>query len=51
MVIGTAWPVNQQYIAADDKVPVESVIPTEGVTGWADTWMMSSPRRRTRTAC
>ncbi|HEY3208230.1 MAG TPA: extracellular solute-binding protein [Actinomycetota bacterium] len=39
MVIGTAWPVNQQYIA---KVPVSSVIPSEGVTGWADTWMMSS---------
>ena len=42
MVIGTAWPVNQQYIELDDKVPVQSVIPTEGVTGWADTWMMSS---------
>jgi putative spermidine/putrescine transport system substrate-binding protein len=42
MVIGTAWPVNQQYIAADGKVPVESVIPSEGVTGWADTWMMSA---------
>ncbi len=42
MVIGTAWPVNQQYIEIDNKVPVESVIPKEGVTGWADTWMMSS---------
>ena len=42
MVIGTAWPVNQQYIELDNKVPVESTIPTEGVTGWADTWMMSS---------
>jgi putative spermidine/putrescine transport system substrate-binding protein len=39
MVIGTAWPVNQQYV---EKVPVASVIPSEGVTGWADTWMMSS---------
>jgi putative spermidine/putrescine transport system substrate-binding protein len=39
MVIGTAWPVNQQYIT---KVPVDNVIPEEGVTGWADTWMMSS---------
>ena len=27
MVIGTAWPVNQQYIEIDNKVPVESVIP------------------------
>jgi putative spermidine/putrescine transport system substrate-binding protein len=39
MTIGTAWPVNQQYIT---KVPVDNVIPEEGVTGWADTWMMSS---------
>jgi putative spermidine/putrescine transport system substrate-binding protein len=42
MVIGTAWPVNQQYIEIDNKVPVASTIPSEGVTGWADTWMMSS---------
>jgi putative spermidine/putrescine transport system substrate-binding protein len=42
MVVGTAWPVNQQYIELDNKVPVESTIPSEGVTGWADTWMMSS---------
>ena len=27
MVIGTAWPVNQQYIT---KVPVDNVIPSEG---------------------
>ena len=26
MVIGTAWPVNQQYIELDNKVPVESVV-------------------------
>jgi putative spermidine/putrescine transport system substrate-binding protein len=42
MVVGTAWPVNQSVLVADDKVPVASVIPSEGVTGWADTWMMSS---------
>jgi putative spermidine/putrescine transport system substrate-binding protein len=42
MVIGTAWPVNQSVIKADKKVPVASVYPKEGVTGWADTWMMSS---------
>jgi putative spermidine/putrescine transport system substrate-binding protein len=39
MVVGTAWPVNQQYVT---NAPVDSVIPSEGVTGWADTWMMSS---------
>jgi putative spermidine/putrescine transport system substrate-binding protein len=39
MVVGTAWPGNQAYVT---KVPVASVNPSEGVTGWADTWMMSS---------
>src|SRR6185295_17742895 len=42
MVVGTAWPVNYSYIKADDKVPVDFVFPTEGMTGWADTWMMSA---------
>jgi putative spermidine/putrescine transport system substrate-binding protein len=42
MVVGQAWPVNLQYILAAKKVPAEAIIPTEGVTGWADTWMMSS---------
>ncbi|MBI3648146.1 MAG: ABC transporter substrate-binding protein [Actinobacteria bacterium] len=42
MVVGTAWPVNQSILVADGTVPVASVIPSEGVTGWADTWMMSA---------
>ncbi|MFB3738902.1 MAG: extracellular solute-binding protein [Candidatus Velamenicoccus archaeovorus] len=42
MVAGTAWPVNQNLILSDGKVSVDSVTPSEGVTGWADTWMMSS---------
>jgi putative spermidine/putrescine transport system substrate-binding protein len=41
MAVGTAWPVNLATIESDAKVKVESVIPSEGVTGWADTWMMS----------
>jgi putative spermidine/putrescine transport system substrate-binding protein len=41
IVVGTAWPVNQQTLLAD-KVPVAAVVPKEGVTGWADTWMMSA---------
>src|SRR5438445_10576924 len=45
MVIGTAWPVNLATILADKKVKAASVIPSEGVTGWADTWMMSSHAR------
>ncbi len=43
MTIGTAWPVNFQYTAAE-KVPVQVTIPSEGVTGWADTWMMYTLR-------
>jgi putative spermidine/putrescine transport system substrate-binding protein len=42
MVVGTAWPVNFQYVQQAGKVHVANVIPSEGVTGWADTWMMSS---------
>jgi putative spermidine/putrescine transport system substrate-binding protein len=41
MVVGTAWPVNWQYTKAEN-IPVEAIIPSEGVTGWADTWMMSA---------
>ena len=40
MVAGTAWPVNLSYAELD--APVAAAEPTEGMTGWADTWMMSS---------
>ena len=47
MVAGTAWPVNLSTIEADiaggkSKIKIAFSLPTEGVTGWADTWMMSS---------
>jgi putative spermidine/putrescine transport system substrate-binding protein len=42
MVAGTAWPINLSVIELDGKVPVGEVVPSEGVTGWADTWMMSA---------
>jgi putative spermidine/putrescine transport system substrate-binding protein len=41
LVAGTAWPINLSLIEADKK-PVAEVLPSEGATGWADTWMMSS---------
>ncbi|HEV8572835.1 MAG TPA: ABC transporter substrate-binding protein [Actinomycetota bacterium] len=41
LVVGTAWPY-QVSILQGDKQPVDAVIPQEGATGWADTWMMSS---------
>jgi len=41
MVIGTAWPYQVSYLKTANK-PVASLVPSEGATGWADTWMMSS---------
>jgi putative spermidine/putrescine transport system substrate-binding protein len=39
--IGASWPYQLSTLKAA-KVPVASVIPKEGVTGWLDTWMLSS---------
>jgi putative spermidine/putrescine transport system substrate-binding protein len=40
MTVGTAWPINFTYAEVD--APVDAVVPVEGVTGWADTWMIST---------
>jgi putative spermidine/putrescine transport system substrate-binding protein len=40
MLVGTAWPLNLTLAEVD--APVDAVIPSEGVTGWADTWMISA---------
>jgi putative spermidine/putrescine transport system substrate-binding protein len=40
MVAGTAWPVNFSLTELD--APVDAVEPSEGMTGWADTWMISA---------
>jgi putative spermidine/putrescine transport system substrate-binding protein len=40
MLVGTAWPLNLSLAELD--APVDAVIPSEGVTGWADTWMISA---------
>ena len=42
MVIGTAWPVNLTYTKGPEAANAEAVIPSEGATGWADTWMISA---------
>jgi putative spermidine/putrescine transport system substrate-binding protein len=39
MLAGTAWPINLTY---SKDAPAAAVIPSEGVTGWADTWMISA---------
>ena len=40
-VIGASWPYQTNTLIAD-KVPVKDLIPTQGATGWADTWMLTS---------
>jgi putative spermidine/putrescine transport system substrate-binding protein len=40
-VIGASWPY-QTITLQSDKAPVKDLIPKEGATGWADTWMLSS---------
>jgi putative spermidine/putrescine transport system substrate-binding protein len=39
--VGTTWQVVANLLHAD-KVPVKTTLPTEGATGWSDTWMISS---------
>ncbi len=41
-VLGTAWQINANLINADGKVKVDSILPTEGATGWSDTWMIAA---------
>ncbi|MDX6259819.1 MAG: putative spermidine/putrescine transport system substrate-binding protein [Kribbellaceae bacterium] len=40
-VIGTTWQVIAN-VATGEKVPVQVTVPSEGVTGWSDTWMLSA---------
>jgi putative spermidine/putrescine transport system substrate-binding protein len=39
--VGTTWQVIANLLEAD-KVKVNTVLPSEGSTGWSDTWMISS---------
>jgi putative spermidine/putrescine transport system substrate-binding protein len=41
--IGTAWSYQLNALQGlNPPAPVAAVVPTEGMSGWADTWMMSS---------
>ncbi|WP_433826080.1 ABC transporter substrate-binding protein [Actinoplanes sp. CA-015351] len=40
-VLGTTWQVITNLTKADGA-PVEAILPTEGATGWSDTWMVSA---------
>ena len=40
--VGTTWPYQTNLMAAEKPpVPVSSVKPKEGTTGWSDTWMIA----------
>ena len=41
-VIGSSWQVIANLINADKKVQVGTTVPTEGATGWSDTWMLAA---------
>ncbi len=41
VVLGASWPYQTNTLQADN-VPVKDTIPSEGATGWADTWMLSA---------
>jgi putative spermidine/putrescine transport system substrate-binding protein len=40
-VVGAAWPYQTNTLQAA-KAPVADTIPSEGATGWADTWMLAT---------
>jgi putative spermidine/putrescine transport system substrate-binding protein len=40
-IIGAGWPYQVSTLKAD-KFPIGSEIPSEGATGWADTWMLAA---------
>lgn len=48
-VVGASWPY-QTITLQDDDAPVADLIPREGATGWADTWMLSSNARHVNCA-
>ena len=41
-LLGSSWQVIANTINGGKKVKVESTVPSEGATGWSDTWMISS---------
>ncbi|HEX5146707.1 MAG TPA: ABC transporter substrate-binding protein [Conexibacter sp.] len=43
-VVGASWPY-QTITLQDSGAPVKDMIPREGATGWADTWMLSAHAR------
>jgi putative spermidine/putrescine transport system substrate-binding protein len=40
-VVGTAWQVTVN-LSKGEGAPLESAVPSEGATGWSDTWMVAT---------
>jgi putative spermidine/putrescine transport system substrate-binding protein len=40
-VLGTTWQYGAN-VALADNAPVQAILPSEGATGWSDTWMISA---------
>jgi putative spermidine/putrescine transport system substrate-binding protein len=41
VVVGTGWPIALSLLQIQDR-PIAALIPEEGATGWADTWMVAA---------
>jgi putative spermidine/putrescine transport system substrate-binding protein len=39
--VGASWPYQTLQLQAK-KLPITEIIPSQGVTGWADTWMLAA---------
>jgi len=49
VTLGASWPYQTNTLKAD-KVPVADLIPVEGATGWADSWMLSAKSKHVNCA-
>lgn len=49
VMVGTAWPYQTVYLQTGG-VPVADTIPSEGVTAWADSWMLAAKAQHTNCA-
>lgn len=47
-VVGTTWQVIKNYTSPDANV--EAILPSEGATGWSDSWMVSSTTKHVNCA-
>jgi putative spermidine/putrescine transport system substrate-binding protein len=47
-VIGTTWQVITNTIGTD--APVKAILPSEGATGWSDTWMVAAKAKHANCA-